>query len=169
MLDKTYSPALIEGRQYNRWEASGAFACGKNAGGDPYTIVIPPPNVTGSLHMGHALNNTLQDVLIRYKRMDGYNALWVPGVDHAGIATQWVVRRQIEAEGHDFRDYGRERFLERTWDWKGQSQANITNQLKPERVTSHALRCKYVVCHCFVRTHESAGGNTRTRLTVEFR
>ncbi len=99
MLDKTYLPASIEAKQYSRWEDSGAFACGQNSDGDPYTIVIPPPNVTGSLHMGHALNNTLQDVLVRYHRMQGRDALWQPGTDHAGIATQMVVERQLAEKG----------------------------------------------------------------------
>ena len=97
MLDKTYSPASIEAKQYARWEEGEAFVCGQQPDGDPYTIVIPPPNITGSLHMGHALNNTLQDVLIRYRRMQGRDALWQPGTDHAGIATQMVVERQLGA------------------------------------------------------------------------
>ncbi|TNE85428.1 MAG: valine--tRNA ligase [Deltaproteobacteria bacterium] len=129
-LPSAYDPAAAAEKWSVAWAKAGVFVADPEAEGEPYSIVIPPPNVTGSLHMGHALNNTLQDVLIRYKRMDGFNALWVPGVDHAGIATQWVVRRQIEAEGLDFREYGREKFLERTWNWKGESQANITNQLK---------------------------------------
>ena len=90
---------------------AGCFAADPNAEGEPYSIVIPPPNVTGSLHMGHALNNTLQDVLIRYKRMDGFNTVWVPGTDHAGIATQWIVEKQLRAEGKDRREMGREALL----------------------------------------------------------
>ncbi|MCO4743641.1 MAG: valine--tRNA ligase [Proteobacteria bacterium] len=129
-LPSAYDPAAAAEKWSVAWAKAGVFVADPNAEGEPYSIVIPPPNVTGSLHMGHALNNTLQDVLIRYKRMDGYNTLWVPGVDHAGIATQWVVRRQIEAEGLDFLENGRDDFLERAWAWKGQSQANITNQLK---------------------------------------
>src|SRR3546814_14651086 len=96
--DKTYSPAGIEARQYARWEEARACACGQ-ADGSPYTIVIPPPNVTGSLHMGHALDNTLQDVLIRWRRMQGRDTLWQPGTDHAGIATQLVAERQPAAQG----------------------------------------------------------------------
>src|SRR3989338_5604208 len=99
MLDKTYRPADIERRQYGEWERDGAFACGRVPNADPFTIVIPPPNVTGSLHIGHALNNTLQDILIRYQRMKGRDALWQPGTDHAGIATQMVVERQLADEG----------------------------------------------------------------------
>ena len=95
MLDKLYLPAEVEKRRYLAWEESGAFTSGDRQESDPYTIVIPPPNVTGSLHMGHALNNTLQDILIRYRRMKGDDALWQPGTDHAGIATQMVVERQL--------------------------------------------------------------------------
>lgn len=130
MLDKTYEPAQVEGRHYERWENQGHFKRGQNDGADAYTIVIPPPNVTGSLHMGHALNNTLQDVLIRYKRMQGLDVLWQPGMDHAGIATQMVVERQLDAQGINRRDLGREKFLEKVWEWKGESGGNITNQLR---------------------------------------
>ena len=98
MLSKTYTPSEVENRQYDNWELGGTFLCGQKAEADPYTIVIPPPNVTGSLHMGHALNNTLQDILIRFRRMKGDDALWQPGTDHAGIATQMVVERQLEVE-----------------------------------------------------------------------
>ena len=117
-------------RYYPEWEASGAFVADPAAPGEPYCIVIPPPNVTGNLHMGHALNNTLQDVLIRYKRMDGYNVLWLPGTDHAGIATQWVVERQLRAQGIERRDLGREKFLECVWEWKDHSGGNIVRQLR---------------------------------------
>ena len=141
MLDKTYLPASIEARQYARWEANGAFAAGRNTAGDPYTIVIPPPNVTGSLHMGHALNNTLQDVLIRFRRMQGRDALWQPGTDHAGIATQMVVERQLAAAGIELdrgravgdkntERMGRADFLEKVWAWKEESGGTILNQLK---------------------------------------
>ena len=134
MLDKTYTPKDVEARTYEMWENSGAFACGsKKDGGesqDAYTIVIPPPNVTGSLHMGHALNNTLQDIMIRYNRMLGKDTLWQPGTDHAGIATQMVVERQMEAEGLTRHDLGREKFIERVWDWKAESGGTITRQLR---------------------------------------
>ncbi len=129
-LPRTYDPKAAADRYYADWEARGLFSPDPDAPGEPYCIVIPPPNVTGSLHMGHALNNTLQDVLIRYKRMDGYNALWVPGMDHAGIATQWVVERQLRALGMDRRDMGREEFVKRVWDWKAESGGTITHQLR---------------------------------------
>ena len=130
MLDKTFRPAEVEEKHYAAWEASGAFACDQNPGADPYTIVIPPPNVTGNLHMGHALNNTLQDILIRYQRMKGLDALWQPGTDHAGIATQMVVERQMAEEGKTRHDLGREKFIERVWDWKAESGGAITGQLR---------------------------------------
>ena len=133
-MDKTYRPDEVEDRIYARWESAGAFACGRPDGPDrsgaPYSIVIPPPNVTGSLHMGHALNNTLQDILIRCARMKGRDALWQPGTDHAGIATQMVVERQLEAEGKTRHDLGREAFIERVWDWKAESGGTITGQLR---------------------------------------
>ena len=130
MLDKTYRPQEIEEAQYRLWEESGVFAAGRRRAAAPYTIVIPPPNVTGSLHMGHALNNTLQDVLIRYERMRGRDALWQPGMDHAGIATQMVVERQLDAEGANRRDLGREAFIDRVWAWKAESGGTIVNQLR---------------------------------------
>ncbi|WP_454557693.1 valine--tRNA ligase [Parapedomonas caeni] len=129
MLEKTYEPSAIEAKWYAHWEQSGAFRpTGK--GDDVFTIVIPPPNVTGSLHMGHALNNTLQDVLVRYHRLKGYDVLWQPGVDHAGIATQMVVERQLDAEGLKRTDMGREQFLARVWAWKEESGGTITGQLR---------------------------------------
>ena len=130
MLDKTYEPASVEGRHYARWEKDGSFKRGQKPGADAYTIVIPPPNVTGSLHMGHALNNTLQDILIRHKRMSGLDVLWQPGMDHAGIATQMVVERQLDEQGIKRRDLGREKFLEKVWEWKGESGGTIVGQLK---------------------------------------
>jgi len=130
MLDKTYTPHDVEARIYEKWENSDAFACGKSESEDAYTIVIPPPNVTGNLHMGHALNNTLQDILIRYNRMLGKDTLWQPGTDHAGIATQMLVERQMEAEGLTRHDLGREKFIERVWEWKAESGGNITRQLR---------------------------------------
>ena len=130
MREKSYRPQEIEEKQYRLWEASGAFAAGKRHDAAPYTIVIPPPNVTGSLHMGHALNNTLQDVLIRYERMRGRDVLWQPGMDHAGIATQMVVERQLDAEGASRHDLGREAFIDRVWAWKAESGGTIANQLR---------------------------------------
>ena len=133
MLEKTYDAAGIEPKIAERWEAEDAFRAGAGAkeGADPYCIVIPPPNVTGSLHMGHALNNTLQDILIRFERMRGKNVLWQPGMDHAGIATQMVVERQLqERQEPGRRDMGREAFVERVWKWKDESGGMIVNQLK---------------------------------------
>ena len=130
MLEKNYRPDEIEEKHYLNWEESGVFSCGQRPGSEPYTIVIPPPNVTGSLHMGHALNNTLQDILVRYKRMKGFDVLWQPGTDHAGIATQMVVERQMAAEGKTRHDYGREKFIEKVWEWKAESGGTITKQLR---------------------------------------
>ncbi len=130
MLDKTYRHQDTERRQYAAWEQAGAFACGKRPDAKPFTIVIPPPNVTGSLHMGHALNNTLQDILVRWQRMRGRDVLWQPGTDHAGIATQMVVERQLAQEGKTRHDLGREAFVERVWRWKEESGGTIINQLR---------------------------------------
>ena len=130
MLEKTYEPSAIEAKWYETWEQSGAFKAGQRPGAPTFTILIPPPNVTGSLHMGHALNNTLQDVLVRYHRLKGYDTLWQVGTDHAGIATQMVVERQLDAEGLKRADLGREKFLERVWSWKEESGGTITRQLR---------------------------------------
>ncbi len=130
ILPKAYEPREVEKRWYSFWEQEGLFVAKITDEKRPYSIVIPPPNITGSLHMGHALNNILQDILIRYKRMDGCNTLWVPGTDHAGIATQNVVERQLAAEGLDRHAVGRERFIERVWRWKEESGGQIINQLK---------------------------------------
>ncbi|GAM08819.1 valine--tRNA ligase [Geobacter sp. OR-1] len=129
-LAKIYEPQAVEANWYRHWERSGYFAAAETSGKRPYSIVIPPPNVTGALHMGHALNNTLQDILCRWKRMQGYNVLWMPGTDHAGIATQNVVERQLAAEGKDRHDLGREEFIERVWKWKAESGGQIIGQLK---------------------------------------
>src|SRR5438045_9250522 len=121
MIDKTYQPNEVEGRIYAAWEDAQAFRAGRpeRAQATPYSIVIPPPNVTGSLHMGHALNNTLQDVLTRWRRAQGYNALWMPGTDHAGIATQAVVERRLREEERKTRhDLGREEVVRRIWEWQ---------------------------------------------------
>ncbi len=130
MLDKTYAPAEIEDRLYRQWEDSGVFACDPSSNEAPYTIMIPPPNVTGSLHMGHALTFSIQDILIRYRRMNGRDALWQPGTDHAGIATQMVVERQLAGEGKTRHDLGRDGFIERVWAWKAESGGTITRQLR---------------------------------------
>jgi valyl-tRNA synthetase len=125
-MEKTYDPREIEQRLYQRWEANGWFA--PSGSGQPYSIVIPPPNVTGTLHMGHAFQHTLMDTLTRQHRMDGFNTLWQPGTDHAGIATQMVVERQLNAEGKHRRDLGRDAFVERVWQWKAQSGDTILRQ-----------------------------------------
>jgi valyl-tRNA synthetase len=132
-MEKTYQPSAIEGRIYAMWHEAGAFRCGRpeRIAAKPYCIVIPPPNVTGSLHMGHALNNTLQDVLARFERMRGRDVLWQPGTDHAGIATQMVVERQLtERQEPGRRALGREKFLEKVWTWKAESGGTILAQLK---------------------------------------
>ncbi|MGH8264718.1 MAG: valine--tRNA ligase, partial [Steroidobacteraceae bacterium] len=127
-MDKVYSPRDIESRLYARWESSGHFApAGK---GEPYSIMIPPPNVTGTLHMGHAFQDTIMDALIRHQRMSGRRTLWQPGTDHAGIATQMVVERQLNAEGKTRHDIGREAFVARAWQWKEQSGGTIARQLR---------------------------------------
>ncbi len=130
-LEKTYNPSEIEDRLYSKWVESGCFHAEPDPKKEPYTIVIPPPNVTGQLHMGHALDETLQDILIRFKRMQGYNALWIPGTDHAGIATQIKVEETLrKEEGLTRYDLGREKFLERVWNWKNKFGSRIINQLK---------------------------------------
>ena len=133
MLEKTYEPAAVEKRIFDAWIAAEAFKAGAGAkpGAEPFTIVIPPPNVTGSLHIGHALNNTVQDILVRFNRMLKKDVLWQPGMDHAGIATQMIVERQLmERQQPGRREMGREKFVERVWEWKGESGGTIMNQLK---------------------------------------
>ena len=131
MLEKTFTPAEMEARLYAEWEARGFFKPGGKPGAEPFTIVIPPPHVTGSLHMGHALNNTIQDILIRFERMRGKDVLWQPGTDHAGIATQMVVERLLQKENKtDRRSMGRDAFLERVWAWKEESGGTISRQLR---------------------------------------
>ncbi|MBU0967829.1 MAG: valine--tRNA ligase [Proteobacteria bacterium] len=130
LLAKAYEFADVERRWYEEWQKQKQFRATMDASRPSFSIVIPPPNVTGVLHVGHALNNTMQDVLVRYKRMSGYNTLWVPGTDHAGIATQNVVERQLAAEDLTRHDVGREKFIERVWQWKAESGGQIINQLK---------------------------------------
>ena len=129
-LSKTYDPKDIEDRLYKKWEDNGYFHAEVDRSKKPFTIVMPPPNITGQLHMGHALDNTMQDILIRYKRMQGYNALWQPGTDHAAIATEVKVIEALKKEGIDKEDLGREKFLERVWDWRREYGGKIVNQLK---------------------------------------
>jgi valyl-tRNA synthetase len=130
MLDKTYRPDAVETRQYEAWEKAGCFAADPASGKRPYTIMMPPPNVTGSLHMGHALTFTLQDILIRFERMRGHDALWQPGTDHAGIATEIVVGNQLAQRQIDKHKLGRGKFIERVWEWKAESGGTIINQLR---------------------------------------
>ena len=162
MLDKHFDPAACEARIYETWEASGAFAAEPERNAAPFTIMIPPPNVTGSLHVGHALTNVLQDILIRYRRMQGRDVLWQPGTDHAGIATQMVVERLLDAKGVSRKAMGRAAFLERVWRWKAESGGTITRQLRRlgasadwgrERFTMDA-GMSAAVREAFVRLHE---------------
>ncbi|MHC5348974.1 valine--tRNA ligase [Metapseudomonas furukawaii] len=127
-MDKTYQPHAIETSWYQTWEKNNYFA--PQGSGEPYTIMIPPPNVTGSLHMGHGFNNAIMDALIRFRRMQGRNTLWQPGTDHAGIATQMVVERQLAAQGVSRHDLGREKFLDKVWEWKEESGGTITRQIR---------------------------------------
>jgi valyl-tRNA synthetase len=129
-LDKSYEPAAVEERWYRYWEEKGLFKADPDSDAAHYSIVIPPPNVTGDLHMGHAFNNTIQDILCRYARMTGKAVLWMPGMDHAGIATQNVVERQLAEEGLTRHDLGREKFIERVWEWRREKGGKILNQLK---------------------------------------
>ena len=133
-LEKTYNPADIEDRLYQKWLDSKYFHAdaerGRRNGKKPFTIVMPPPNITGQLHMGHALDNTMQDIIIRFKRMQGYEALWVPGTDHASISTEVKVTNALKEEGIDKHELGREGFLKRTWEWKKEYGGTITSQLK---------------------------------------
>lgn len=129
-MKQSYQPEQIEKKWYQFWEQNNLFKASGDTSKDPYCIVIPPPNITGSLHMGHAFQDTIMDLLIRYNRMQGKNTLWQPGTDHAGIATQMVVERQLNANGQTRHDLGREAFIDRIWDWKEESGGNITQQLR---------------------------------------
>ncbi|HEV7865137.1 MAG TPA: class I tRNA ligase family protein, partial [Acidimicrobiia bacterium] len=129
-MPKAYDPEPVEGRWYAVWEEAGSFRPEVNEGGDPFCIVIPPPNVTGQLHMGHAFEHSLIDATIRRKRMQGYAALWLPGTDHAGIATQNVVERELAKEGLDRHEIGREGFVARVWEWKEAQGGRITQQMR---------------------------------------
>ena len=145
MLEKTYNPEQIEQRWYEASEAAGHFACAPSSDKKPYVIMMPPPNVTGSLHMGHALTFTLQDVLIRYHRMQGYDALWQPGMDHAGIATQMVVERQLAAKNINRRDLGRDAFIEKVWQWKAESGGMIEHQQRHLGVSADWPRSRFTM------------------------
>ena len=160
-MDKAYTPGDIETRIYERWESSGAFA--PQGDGEPYCIMLPPPNVTGTLHMGHAFQHTLMDTLTRWHRMRGFATLWQPGTDHAGIATQMVVERQLGAEGKHRLDLGREAFVERVWKWKAESGSTITRQMRRLGTSVDWSRDKFTmdpdlsrgVTETFVRLHEA--------------
>lgn len=159
-MDKTYQPHAIETSWYETWESKNYFA--PQGSGDSYTIMIPPPNVTGSLHMGHGFNNAIMDALIRFRRMQGRNTLWQPGTDHAGIATQMLVERQIGAQGLSRHDLGRDKFLEKVWEWKDQSGGNISRQIRRLGSSVDWSREKFTmdpdlseaVQEAFVRLHE---------------
>src|SRR6058998_592904 len=129
-LAKSFDPHEVERRWYSLWESRGYFAHSANSEKPPYCIQLPPPNVTGTLHMGHAFQQTLMDVLIRWHRMRGDNTLWQVGTDHAGIATQIVVENQLKAQGTSRRELGRDAFVERVWKWKQESGSTITNQMR---------------------------------------
>ena len=129
-LAKTYDPSDMEGRLYEKWEKSGYFHAEVDRSRKPFTIVMPPPNITGQLHMGHALDNTMQDILIRWKRMQGYEALWQPGTDHAAIATEVKVTDHLRQQGIDKNEIGREKFLEYCWEWRKDYGSRIIKQLQ---------------------------------------
>ncbi|MDO5409558.1 MAG: valine--tRNA ligase [Lachnospiraceae bacterium] len=161
-LEKNYNPQAIEDKLYSKWMAKGYFKASVNPDKKPFTIVMPPPNITGQLHMGHALDNTMQDILIRYKRMAGYEALWQPGCDHASIATEVKIINKLKEEGIEKADLGREGFLERAWEWKDEYGGRIINQLKKlgssadwskERFTMDE-GCSKAVKEVFVRLYE---------------
>lgn len=129
-LPKSWDPSAVEADLYQGWVDAGYFQADATSDKPGYSIVLPPPNVTGSLHMGHALDHTLMDVLSRRKRMQGYEVLWLPGMDHAGIATQSVVEKQLAADGKTKEDFGRELFIDKVWDWKRESGGTIGGQMR---------------------------------------
>ena len=162
-MDKSYEPHALESHWYARWEAGGHFRADPAQSAEPpYCIMIPPPNVTGTLHMGHAFQDTLMDVLTRYHRMRGAPTLWQPGTDHAGIATQMVVERQLAAQGLSRHDLGREAFLERVWQWKAESGNTISRQLRRMGASADWSRERFTmdaglsaaVTEVFVRLYE---------------
>ena len=131
MLEKHYDPRVVEEGKYEKWKNNEYFKGGKDLKKKPFSMVIPPPNVTGKLHLGHAMDTTIEDIIARYKREVGYDVLWVPGMDHAGIATQAKVEAKLRAEGGVSRfDLGREKFLEKAWEWKEEYGGTITSQLR---------------------------------------
>ena len=155
-LAKTYDPKAIEEKLYERWCENKYFHAEVDRSRKPFTTVMPPPNITGKLHMGHALDNTLQDILIRYKRMQGYNALWIPGTDHAAISTEVKVTNQLKEEGIDKKELGREGFLERTWQWK-EEYAGKGYIYKGSRIINWCPKCKTSLSDAEVEHEEQAG------------
>ena len=162
-IPKIYAPHDIEEKWYKFWRDKDYFHAADTSDKPPYSIVIPPPNITGSLHIGHALNNTLQDTLIRWRRMQGYNTLWMPGTDHAGIGTEIIMERQLAAWGTDRDELGREKFIERMWDWKDETHATIVDQLyqlgcscdwERERFTMDEGLSR-AVCTAFVKLYDA--------------
>ena len=162
-IPKTYAPHDIEEKWYKFWRDKDYFHAADTSDKPPYSVVIPPPNITGSLHIGHALNNTLQDTLIRWRRMQGYNTLWMPGTDHAGIGTEIIMERQLAAWGTDRDQLGREKFIERMWDWKDETHATISDQLyqlgcscdwERERFTMDEGLSR-AVCTAFVKLYDA--------------
>ena len=161
-LAKTYDPKDFEDRIYEKWESKGAFKAVRDDSKESFTIVMPPPNITGQLHMGHALDQTLQDVLTRWKRMDGYSALWLPGTDHASIATEVKVVNKLREQGIEKEDIGRDEFLKHAWEWKKEYGGRITEQCRKlgdscdwerERFTMDE-GCSKAVKEMFVRLYE---------------
>ena len=171
-MDKSFDPRDIESRWYPRWEASGCFA--PQGEGEPYTIMLPPPNVTGTLHMGHAFQHTIMDTLIRYQRMCGKRTLWQLGTDHAGIATEMVVSRLLEREGQTRNALGREQFVERVWQWKEESGSTISRQMRRMGVSGDWSRERFTmdeglskaVVETFVQLHAQGLIYRGQRLTI---
>src|SRR5687768_2537519 len=159
-LASSYDPKQFESRLYEEWERSGVFQ--PSGKGEPYTVLLPPPNVTGTLHMGHAFQHTLQDALIRYHRMRGYRTLWQMGTDHAGIATEMVVARNLSREGLTRDDLGRDKFIEKVWEWKAESGDTIERQMRRLGTSGDWTRSMFTmdpmaadaVTEAFVRLHE---------------
>jgi len=171
-ISKTYNPQEVESRWYGWWESKGYFRADAASSKPAFAMVMPPPNVTGSLHIGHMLNNTVQDVIVRRKRMQGFNTLWLPGMDHAGIATQWVVERELRSEGLSRHDLGREKFVERVWKWKEEYGGNILRQIRRIGSSCDWSRERFTfdeglsrsVREVFVRLHEEGLIYRGTRL-----
>ena len=161
-MNKNYNPKEVEDKIYENWEKSGYFSASVDENKKPYSVIMPPPNVTGNLHMGHALDQTMQDILIRFKRMQGYSALWIPGTDHASIATEAKVVQELEKEGLSKEKIGREEFLKRAWQWKEKYGGNIKKQLRKLGISCDWARerftmdegCSEAVKEYFLRLYE---------------